>query len=344
MIGSEWLTTVSKTYPGPPATIPPPWEIGDRIAVAPVAPDSLGGRLALAAKAYQMHKAIKLRVRYAPSVPATVSGSLAIYYHNDDSLQTGLTGTLHVRTAATNTAFIQTQIWEEAFLDIPIKDALKEYYDDESNQVRFSVQGQIIVVATSAIELDSEATATVNYGTIYLDYVYDFMEPSLSTNVSLVADHVTLGITEPTATITTTRVVRTKFNSAAVATDYTSVLTSLGGIALAELPDYMGVWCLEFSDSDIQWIEAPGSSISENYNLHGAAVYCRWFTVEDTSTTNTYMIMFGDLESASNFVIATSGAFESITPGEIVYGNPGFSLFGFATSGKMRLWPMATDL
>jgi hypothetical protein len=294
-----------------------------------------------------MHKAIKLRVRYAPSVPATVAGSIAIYYHNDDSLQTGLTGTMHVRTAATNTAFIQTQIWEEAFLDIPIKDALKEYYDDESNQIRFSVQGQIIVIATSAIELDTEATATVNYGTIYLDYVYDFMEPSLSTNVSLVADHVSLSIVEPTATITTTRVVRTKFNSAAVATDYSTVATSLGGITLAELPDYMGVWCLErptLLDSDIEWIEAPGSTISENYNQQGAAVYCRWFTVEDTVSMNTYMIMFGDLESASNFVIATSGAFESITPGEIVYGNPGFSLFGNFTSGKMRLWPMATDL
>lgn len=67
-------------------------EVGQRIAVIPLSPASLGGRLQLMAETYTSHRCLRFEVVYSPVVPTTEPGALAMYYTPDIAESQFLTG------------------------------------------------------------------------------------------------------------------------------------------------------------------------------------------------------------------------------------------------------------
>lgn len=168
---------------------------GDRLpgCVWFINPHILAGRLGHFAQLYEQHKTRRLKLVYAPSVPATSPGSVAIYFRNDPGSTLIDTGHEELAHAATFPDFVQTSIWEEATLDVKPANSITQFWDDQTGDVRFEVQGVVQVLAASKLTLDpsgNDGPSTI--GNVYLEYEVDFFSPGLDYEVDV----------RPTTTIT----------------------------------------------------------------------------------------------------------------------------------------------
>jgi hypothetical protein len=181
LVGRELLGSIQAF-----ATIAEIYGVGARLLVCPLAPDFVGGRLGRAAQEFEQHKALALRVWYEPVVPTTTSGALGMYFFNDvgvEAIEVGLNELAH---AATHKSFVQTPVWQSICMDIQPEDAINRYFDEESSDFRFEVQGILSVESASNITLDpTGATGPINLGNIYLEYEFDFFSEVLDYSVPM---------------------------------------------------------------------------------------------------------------------------------------------------------------
>lgn len=183
--GREWLGPVGLDFASASTVA---LQEGDRVpgGIVPISPAFLGGRLQLSQAQFEQHKAKRFRVRYEPVVPATTDGAIAIYFRNDVGNPTVAVGANELGHAATHEAFIQTTVWNSVEVSIDPSAAINQYFDYDSGEARFEVQGIIEVLAASGLTFDpSGAAAPSTYGHLYLDYEVEFMTPSLEDSVPL---------------------------------------------------------------------------------------------------------------------------------------------------------------
>jgi hypothetical protein len=150
--------------------------LGSRLAIFPINPEALGGRLELYTHMYRQHKAISLRVLYEPIVPATTEGAIFMYFRNDVGTTTLPTGRQELMHAATLPEFVSTPVWECAELHIsPSNTNIR--YANEASGARFSTQGFVQVETASIL-------AEKVYGNVYIEYTMHFFAPSLDYEIS----------------------------------------------------------------------------------------------------------------------------------------------------------------
>jgi len=153
---------------------------GQRLAngIFVMSPDALGERLLLLSQQYEQHRVKKLKLVYKPTVPSTAEGAIAFYFRNDPNTPMDITGVDELAHASTHPAFIQTQVWQEASLDIKPSDATTKYFSTDTGDARFQVQG------ICTVESASPLPANTTYGNLYLEYEICFSGEELDYEVA----------------------------------------------------------------------------------------------------------------------------------------------------------------
>jgi hypothetical protein len=307
----------------------------------PISPYALGGRLAYLANTFQMHKALRLFIRYVPNVPATTPGSLAFWYHNDDGQTVVPMGVTELQVGATHTAFVQTPVWESASIEVDVNDAINEYYDEESSEFRFSVQGFVKVVASGNLE-NQDDPAQLTFGNLYMDYEFQFEEPSLDTEISLIKQgHIAF---------TSQTMVPTFPFPAYIALDGASVnaapvVANTTGLTPQEMTRYV----FACSWQGPQWVEDVWKPFGQDLptqpeaSLGGAAFYMRCIPRGDPDTV--LGVFFSNLLAARTVdMIANVNTSDQImTQGMLVHSNLSYVRNGESSSIYVRGWKLPED-
>jgi len=175
--GQQFLTTIE-------AGSEPPG-IGNRFrhGVIPVSPSDLGGRLEVLATVYQEHKAMSFSVHYAPTVPSTTTGAIAIFFQNDIGIQTDIIALEEFVHASNNEHFVETQVWEEVMLDISPENMIVKYADEESGDFRLETQGLIQVISASNV-----LPVNTSLGNLFIRYDFEFYAAELDFEIDDVTE------------------------------------------------------------------------------------------------------------------------------------------------------------
>lgn len=163
------------------------YSAGDRFAVFPIAPDFLEGRVGRMAQEFEQHKLHALRVWWEPTVPTTTAGAIALYFYNDVGVPMVDTGLDEIAHAATHASFIQTPVFAPESLTIKPEDALNRYFDEESSDFRFEVQGIVVVEAASEITIRGGTSDPypVTLGNVYVEYDFEFFGEVLDYSIPM---------------------------------------------------------------------------------------------------------------------------------------------------------------
>jgi hypothetical protein len=161
---------------------------GDRLMILPVTPAALGGRLSRMATEFLQHKALRIRVHFETSLPATAEGALAMYFVNDVGLPTLERGMDELAHASTFPDFRQFPVWQEGSMDIDTSEdgVLNRYFDESSGDMRFESQGYLVLLAASFLSFQQDGVGGLrSAGNLYVEYDFDFFEAALDASVSI---------------------------------------------------------------------------------------------------------------------------------------------------------------
>lgn len=145
---------------------------GRRTGLYLISPAALGGRLALLAKTFEQHKAIRCTIIYSPVVPTTQAGALMFYARNDVTAASTDVGPDELRHAATHPDWMQTPVWKQSSMEIQPSNINVRYFDDENNPAD-SIQSIL------QIECADDMDASKDYGNVFIHYDFEFYAESL---------------------------------------------------------------------------------------------------------------------------------------------------------------------
>lgn len=145
---------------------------GSRLGIYLISPTALGGRLALLAKTFEQHKAIKCVISYCPVVPTDTTGALMMYARNDLTAPCVDVGPDELRHAATHPDWMQTSVWKEASMEIKPSNINLRYFDSEEDPAD-SIQSLL------QVECADDVAAHTDFGNLFLHYDFEFYSESL---------------------------------------------------------------------------------------------------------------------------------------------------------------------
>jgi hypothetical protein len=319
LAGRELLGILEVTVAGTEVYSP-----GGRLGLFPISPDFIGGRLGRMAQEFEQHRAHHLRVLYEPVVPTTTSGAVVLYFNNDVGVPVLEVGENELAHAATHKAFIQTPVWQAASLDIDPGDALNRYFDEESSDFRFEVQGTVTVEAASLITLDvAEADGPSKLGNVYLEYDFEFFAEVLDYSVPMRVFSSMTVLSNVTVGNRTTGQPIFWLVGAATAAGYPTI-NSIGvypsGVTSdIELTDYLFVGrIVNLSSAAGGWrLEMPFQTGDDNTERSFTEGECFFLRFHATSTSTVRAAVYGDLASAGSADPASSSGVP------IAYGDSG---------------------
>lgn len=138
-----------------------------------LSPDTLNGRLALQARAYDRYIFRKVKLTYVPRVPTTQAGSFAIGYVGDSSFPSPTFATVTSMSPAMQTSFYGDP------RSVTIVDDLRSdkfYYTlidaTSAGSLRQTVQGAILGAP------DATSIGATFMGTMWIDYLIDLYQPT----------------------------------------------------------------------------------------------------------------------------------------------------------------------
>jgi len=269
-------------------------ERGGKLYVSPISPGMLGGRLALLAHEYEQQKMLKVSVVYAPSVPTLTPGSIALTYAADDAVPLWPSGEESLQQASTHSAFLDTEVWEEARLELDPDDITKSFFTEPGADARLEAQGIFYVVATSTLP-----AATTSYGNLYIDFECEFQVPQLDTEIEPVNDGT---ITLQWASYFSTQTAPQIFWSGASFPNWSAALALTGSVSIANRL-FFG-YIESITGTPAPWCS---SSVDTGAFVKGGAYWLRSKDSQDT-TLQTAMIAFTTFEGAMQTAIFTAPA------------------------------------
>lgn len=319
--GREFLTSV--TTDGYILTVP----LGSRLAVIPVAPDSLGGRLAVFSDQFEQHRLVKCRIIYEPVVPTTTTGALVMYYRNDVGTTDIDLGRDELVHAATHPSFVQTSVWDAASIDIRPSDANLRYFNDESGDFRQQTQGLIVVEAGDPL------TPPVTYGNLYIEYDFEFFAPELTYDI-VDTPEMKFHINKPTSGAHEGGSPFRCLSPAYAGFPSFSSGPSTSPVAITDADlDYIYILIVE-SVTASTWPLLSTAGASSTFQIEkGMAFYGRVVRDDSPSGFEYSLEMFTSLADASNG--GAYGAADSV-PGQLIYAED-FTWSGSAVPIEFRL-------
>jgi hypothetical protein len=268
---------------------------------------------------------------YVPVDPTTKPGAVAVTFYPDVSQPSNLVGVDQLIVAATAPTFVQTPVWQETRVTIHKEDALKEYFDETSSDMRFTAQG--LVDVSSASDIPADTTGFTGLGNLYFDYTYRFESPHLTAEVGRIVTTEEV-LTPPTTALSAPEPMAGQVGLAATATQWGLTWVS-ASIAAALLPGYMGT--IRFVGTDINLAVTNFPSTSDLYLSDGQAAYVR-FANDGSGQVRFYI--FADMTSAGSFTADPNAALNTqpLVPGQL------YTADAAAPTGnsvvQLRLWAL----
>jgi len=306
--GREFLTQVYVIYDAAAtATI---GSVGDRVMVRPLSPESIGGRIKRLAELYESHKALKFCVTYAPVVPATTPGALAMAYVSDVATTQQLTGVAEMVHLSTACDFVEFPVWETCVLPVDPDRFTREVADEQEGDARFTTDGMLIVLLAGPIS--NAGPGSLIFGNLFIEYEYDFSTPLLDQDVAApVSGSVTV-----TAGAATTTVLGAAYAALGpVPGAYPS--WGLTGLPFADTPDYLFTCTIQ---SIVVTTSLPVLRILDSETTFsmdvGQTFFCR--VAVSSTGTDSFLFFFDSLEAASNFVFDQASVSGALTSGQVL--------------------------
>lgn len=147
---------------------------GVRLYIQPIFPAALGEMLTLLAQTFEQNKIHRLRFVYRSAQPATVAGSVAMYFRKDLNTAMVTVGIDELRHASTHSNYVDGQIWESFSCEPDPADTLQKYFNEENGEISFTMEGLFTFLTAS----DCSAITTT-LGNLYLEYDIEFFDEEL---------------------------------------------------------------------------------------------------------------------------------------------------------------------
>jgi hypothetical protein len=317
--GREFLSSVELGYSAAEQAASP---IGQRLLVLPVSPVSIGGRLSLFSQAFQVNNLEYLRLTYIPSVPTSKGGAIVMYYHGDDSIPLSDIGEVALRRASQHDSFVDSPVWTGCSINIDPVKALRKYFDEETNTVRFSVQGLIAVVTGTAISAD--ATGVTPLGSVFIDYAYRFEDPAIDQGIQTNKTGLCNLAPQTGACVQYDPAIARFLGTPLSSTASFPVCTGFEGIEIGEWSDYIYLALTQFvtvtwTDT---WQSYPTLPDLNSANVSGKAFFMRMVPIQNTGSTEYYVMFFTDLSSAMSWSFSPGALITDmpVAPGQLVHG------------------------
>jgi len=139
-----------------------------------LSPDTINGRLALQARAYDRYCFRKVRITYVPRVPTSQAGSFALGYVSDSKFPTPTFATVASMSPAMQTSFYGDPRSFNIVDDLMTQKYFFCQIDGSSDaSYRQTVQGTIVGIP------DVTSIGATLMGTIWIDYLIDLYQPTM---------------------------------------------------------------------------------------------------------------------------------------------------------------------
>ncbi len=285
--------------------------IGERVTVRPLSPESIGGRIQRLSELYESHKAKKFKIVYAPVVPTSTTGALALAFVNDVATTQQVTGVSEMVHLSTACDFVEFPVWQTCELEIDPDRFTREVADEQEGDARFTTDGLLVVLLAGPIS--NAGPGSIIFGNLFIEYEYDFSSPLLDLDVSA---PISGSITVSGGAATTTNL-GTAF-AALGPTPGTYASWGPTGFAITSCPDYL-------LTITIQAVTVTTSlptlrildSVSTFKMAPGQTYFCR--AALSSTPADVFLFFFDSLEAASNFVFDQGSSSGALTSGQVLY-------------------------
>ncbi len=270
---------------------------GDRLppGMVALAPDALGGRLALLAHEFEQHKLISARVTYAPSVPTTTPGAIAFWFQNEIGEPNTTTGRDLIAHAATHPSFVQTPVWQSASISLDPSDAIHRFFDEDDGDFRLQVQGIVQIIAASTLEIAAGEEPTL--GNLYFEYEFEFFAPALDFVIEDVSEMVCT-VTSALNDVWTENEAIYALYSGSGATDINIAVTS-PTVTAATITDFLFYGTIIKVPIGDTWPDVKTARNGDGFPLAtGQGVWIRFVATDVSGTATVRAFFFADLASA----------------------------------------------
>jgi hypothetical protein len=259
-------------------------------------------------------------------------------YYSDNAIAHADTGVGAIVRASTFEDYIQTPVWQECSMPLNIHDALKEYFDETTGEMRFSVQGTIDVYAASTIPFAAGSDPTP-LGNIYLEYEFDFQDPALDRQIVLV--HTQFSTLSNITTPVGSRDAVVVTPGQGTPTAATVGMTWVSSIPLSDAPNWVASCVIStvtlggVSPWQGNWLDFP--EFEDVYPVPGQVFFMRF--IEEPIAAGVAGLCFADVDSASTFTYNPQSPVgsQTVTPGQLVH-QLGSTTTGGSMLISMRLW------
>lgn len=266
------------------------WPTGGVLGQYPLDPVGLCARTAYFAKLFEQNKLHSLRVRYVPSVPMTEPGAIAMSFSNDVFTENWQVGLASVSIQSSKEAFTSSPVTQSFELEIEPQHAVRVMFDEDRGNARFTTAGMVTVLSLSDLNTVLPATAKT-YGSLFVEYHYEFLSPELDQTVSLIQNAVlNVTLNGVTTVVIDNDVV---FRVAAVPGVNCPIInpnTLPTSISTLDLPEYVYVGFLRDAAVDPTWDVILEDDSTRYVFQRGHPVYLRFISA---SNGVTYAVPFG---------------------------------------------------
>ncbi len=285
--------------------------VGERVSVRPLSPDSIGGRIQRLAELYESHKCMRFRVTYAPVVPATTAGALAMAFVNDVATTQQVTGVSEMVHLSTACDFVEFPVWQTCTLDIDPERFTRELADEQEGDARFTTDGLLVILLAGPIS--NAGPGSLIFGNLFIEYEYDFSAPLLDLDVAAPISG-SISVTAGAATATT-------LGSACLAlgpVPGAAANWAPTGFARADCPDYIMTVTIQAITvtTSLPVLRILDSTRTFSFAA-GQTYFCR--SAIAASGTDYYLFYFDSLEAASNFVFDMTNPAGALTSGQVLF-------------------------
>lgn len=288
--------------------------VGQRIDVRMLSPQALGGRIQLIAQSYESHRARKFRVTYAPVVPTTTTGAIALAFVNDVATTQQLTGIPEMVHLSSAEDFVEFPVWQTSSLDIDPDSFTRQVADEQEGDARFTTDGLLVVLSAGPLIVPGPGSFVA--GNLFISYEYEFTAPLLDQDISTpIGGSFTL--TAGAATTTTAGSAVSGGSGGGVPAYFT--IASTTGLAIMDTCNY--IMCVTVQALTLVAGAWPNLRVLDDSDLFtflpGQTFFIRSALSPDG--TGVFCFLFNSLESASDFEYDGNNSNGALSSGQLIW-------------------------